>query len=269
MIKKYSGETEPFSEKKFMRSLEKAGAEKRYIQEIADEIKEKKDITSTHDVYEYAFNRLKDISPALAAKYNLKKAIMALGPTGFAFEKFLAHLYQEQGYHIQTDRYIQGVCASHELDVVATKNNETIMIEAKFHSEHGAKNDIKVTLYVKARFDDIKNYYKQQHKEVTGILISNTKFTTEALNYAECAHLNLIGWGYPIGNGLPERIEKLHLIPITALTMLSDKQKRALIEKGCVLCRDVKHHIQELRNLRLSEYEIKETLEEAEGVCLI
>jgi len=41
------------------------------------------------------------------------------------------------------------------------------------------------------------------------ILVTNTKFTSTAQSYAECAGLELLSWNYPRDNNLQDRIEKL------------------------------------------------------------
>jgi Holliday junction resolvase-like predicted endonuclease len=56
-----------------------------------------------------------------------------LGPAGFFFEKYIAKLFQSEGYETLTNLLLQGKCVSHEVDVVVRKNNYLTMIECKFH----------------------------------------------------------------------------------------------------------------------------------------
>jgi len=45
-------------------------------------------------------------------------------------------------------------------------------------------------------------------------LITNTKFTTEALKYGECMKIKMTGWLYPQNNSLETIIEKNKAYPI-------------------------------------------------------
>ena len=78
-----------------------------------------------------------------------------LGPTGFPFEQFVAEIFKAEAYSTITDQIVQGKCVEHEIDVVAWKEKELIMVEAKFHTDFNLKSDLKIVLYVKARYDDI------------------------------------------------------------------------------------------------------------------
>jgi len=43
-----------------------------------------------------------------------------------------------------------------------TVDDKHIFVEAKFHNRLGVKTDLKVALYVKARFDDLKMVHKRK-----------------------------------------------------------------------------------------------------------
>jgi len=169
----------------------------------------------------------------LAERYNLKRAIMELGPTGYPFEKFIAGVLQAHGHTVQTNQIITGRCVSHEVDIVS-QNREKCMVECKFYNQTGGRADIKIALYTYARFLDIK-------KAGFDIpwLITNTKATEEVKAYGICVGMRVTSWDYPPGESLRELVDKTKLHPITALTSLSFKQKQALLERGIVFCRDL------------------------------
>src|SRR3989344_7349355 len=144
LIKKASGELEPFSEHKLHRSLERVGALPDVIEKIVSHIVgELKDGTSTHDIYKYAFSQLSKYNRPQAAKYSLKRAIMELGPTGHPFEKLIGELLKTKGFSTQVGVVVRGICVSHEVDIVAEKENRHIMVECKFHNQQGTKSDVK------------------------------------------------------------------------------------------------------------------------------
>lgn len=263
-IRKTSGEKELFDLHKFRSSLRHIGAKEKLIDTIIDEI-ERLRPKSTKAIHAIAFTILQEQEPHLAARYNLRRALAELGPAGFSFEQFVAKILAHQGYTTQTNVIVQGACVEHEVDVVATKDNEHVMVECKFHHQMGLKVDVKVTLYVQARFEDIQK--KDSFNQAW--LFTNTKFTSEAIAYANCMNINITGWSYPADNNLARLIDKFGLHPITALTSLTNKQKRELIHGGLILCRDVEKYRDLLNSLELSEYVINKLIREAHAVCKV
>ena len=89
---------------------------------------------------------------------------MELGPTGFPFERFIGEILKTQGYTVSLGQTLEGACAPHEIDVIAEKGKELMIVEAKFHNELKIKSDLRVALYVKARYDDLeKNNFCKAH----------------------------------------------------------------------------------------------------------
>ena len=157
IIRKASGETEPFAPEKIERSLRKIGVPDRMVYEIIQGILRAPEIVSTRDVYHYIANYLKAVDRPLASRYNLKNALYQLGPEGFLFEKFIAELFRAQGYETSNDQIVKGSCVDHEIDVIAFKGRDRFMTECKFHNAPGIKTDVKVALYIKARYQDVEH----------------------------------------------------------------------------------------------------------------
>lgn len=271
-IIKASGQKEEFSLKKFSRSLRKAGADTKTINEIIEDIKALKP-SSTQEIHEYALQRLSQKSPPIAARYNLKRALLEFGPAGYPFEKYAAKLLEYEGYRTKTDQIMSGACVDHEIDIIASKDNQYFMVECKFHNNLGLKSDVKVALYTQARFEDLEKALQQykdkedRQKLNQPWLITNTKFTTEVIKYAHCVNMKLTGWSYPSGKSLAELIDHYGLHPITALTSLSRHQKKIFIEHGLVLCRDIPAYKNELQQFGIRPQDIDHLLKESKAVC--
>lgn len=273
-IKKTSGLTEAYDENKLIRSLRNIGANDEAIQDILDEIhKQFPIITDSQQIFEIALTKLKEINTGLASRYNLKKALIEFGPAGFPFEQFIAALFEAQGYKVSTNIQAQGMCISHELDVVAIKDNVHHMIECKFHNNQGYKSDVKVSLYIKARFDDLHNAWQEDtrdtHKDHQAWIVTNTTFTEDALQFASCVGIRMISWNYPYKHALKDLIAAHNLHPITALVSLTGRQKKMLLENGLVLCRDIEQYKNVLKNLGISEHDINALIREAYTTCAI
>lgn len=275
LITKADGTQEQFKPQKLRASLRRAGASKNETDRIVKHIEESlTEGDKTQVIYRDAFKMLqKDTHPsaAIAAKYSLRRALFGLGPTGFPFEDFLGRLYQKEGYEIRTGILVEGKCATHEIDLAAFKENDSFVAEAKFHARQGIRSDLQVAMYSYARFLDIKAR-PVCPDDICGVkrlvVITNTKFTSMAIRYAECVGIDLISWGYPKGGTLQQRIEKAGIYPITVLTTLSKAQKQQLIATGAILCEDITKNPQVLKQLGISSQKMHLALEEAKALCV-
>jgi hypothetical protein len=270
-VTKADGTQEPFRVSKLRDSLERAGATREEIVDISKRIEEMlHDGIETQEIYRLAFELLRNSEQPIAARYSLRRALFGLGPTGFPFEDFLARLFQTEGYETQTRLIASGKCVMHEIDVAAYKPDHCFVAEAKFHSRPGVKSDLQVVMYSYARLLDLKGT-KIKPDHVCGIsdliVITNTKFTTTAERYAECNGVQLLSWNYPHRDNLHDRIQKSGLYPITVLQTISQTQKRALIERGMIVCRDITDRPGALRHLHLSPKRMEAVLAEAAALC--
>ncbi len=272
-IIKASGESEFFSEHKLRRSLERAKAPPELVREIIEHIKaELKDGIKTSEVYRHAFSLLKRKGRFTAGRYSIKKALLELGPSGYPFEKIVAELLKSDGYTVETGKIIQGHCISHEVDVLARKDDSFILVECKFHNQAGYKTDVKVALYVNARFWDIKKRLQaesgQDRHNLETWLVTNTKLSSDAIRYCKCTGIGAIGWGYPYdGKNLQYLLEESGLLPLTCITSLSRTQKRKLLAQGFVLCGEIAGQKEILQSVGLSKPRIVRVLEEVRELC--
>ncbi len=262
---KATGEKEPFSEEKVLSSIKRAGVPDSLQKFVLDKVKKSLyENIPTSEIYEIIIRTLSESEqPYSRARYSLKQAIMMLGPTGYPFEDFVAKVLSEHGYKTKTRQILSGRCVTHEVDIIAEKNGKRIMVEAKFHNNSGTRSDVHVALYVKARFDDLKDRYEFNE----GWIITNTKSTIDANAYAECSGMKIISWNYPQGESLRELVEASHLHPITMLTTLSTSQKLKLLKNKIIMCRDLLTHKSYLEMIGLSPKEKDDTLNEIKYIC--
>lgn len=243
-IVKASGEREVFSKDKLCRSLLRSGVKpilaKKVCWNVAKTIAEN---ASSRDVLNIATGLLKKENRLFAARYNLKRAIMELGPTGFPFEEYIGEILRAYGYQIKVDQIINGFCVKHEVDVVAEKGTERFYIEAKYHNRRGVVSDVKVTLYIHSRFLDIKKWVEASDSAnghtLRSWLITNTRWTADAIHYAQCSGLKLSGWRHPSDGGLEKMIEQKGLYPITMLPSLNRRAKDTLYKKKIMMAGNI------------------------------
>ena len=236
-IIKADGSVEDFSASKVIASLKRAGADQATAELVVEKIRPYLyQYIPSFEIFKEIMRLLKGMRKDLAERYDLKKAVMELGPSGYPFERFFAEVLKENGYQTATNQIVSGHCVRHEIDIVAVKEREKLMVECKFHNQPGVKTDIKVALYVYARFLDVK---KEGYSRPW--LVTNTKVTQEVTVYAECVGMKVTSWDCPAGESLRELIDASGLHPITSAVDLNQKQKQELLEQGIVFCRERKN----------------------------
>lgn len=271
-VTKASGATAPFIEDKLRNSLIRSGANNTQIDEILNEISSQLyEGISTKKIYRVAFNILKEQSSHVAAKYHLKKAIMELGPSGYPFERFIGEILKQQRYSVKVGEIVKGKCVNHEVDVIAINEDHHFMIECKYHNLQGIVCDVKIPLYIQSRFKDVEaewikitGHDKKIHQ---GWVVTNTKFSSDAIQYGNCAGLKLLGWDYPIKHSLKDIIDDLGLYPITCLTALTRAEKQKLLDMKIVLCTEICANEKLLYEIGLNETKVKRVIEEGQQLC--
>jgi Holliday junction resolvase-like predicted endonuclease len=271
-VTKASGENEPFDESKLRRSLKNAGASDPVIESITQSINEQLvEGISTRKIYREAFRQLRAKSQRVAGRYKLKEAIIELGPTGFPFERFVAEILKSVGYKTEVGVKVQGDCVTHEIDVIAVKDDHYYMVECKFHNKKENSCNVQVPLYIQSRFLDVKNNWTRQPghagKEHTGYVVTNTRFTQDALDYGECIGLNLLSWDYPKDNGLKDVIGRLDLHPVTCLSTLTKADKEQLTDKGIVLTVQLYENKSALKEIGIDKRKANRVINEARAIC--
>jgi hypothetical protein len=267
IVTKASGNQDVFSAEKLRRSLTKSGASENVAEDILKQIGTiVYNGIPTKKIYQAAFALLKKKSPGQAGRYNLKRAIMALGPSGYPFEQFVGAIFEWQGYQVKVKQFLSGVCVTHEVDVLAENKDHVLMIECKYHNRQGIISDVKVPLYIHSRYRDVLGKWNKDssQKPLECWVVTNTKFSTDAVQYGNCAGLHLLGWNYPVNKSLSILVDHSGLYPVTCLTTITNKEKELILQAGVVLCSDLKTKTDLLRNAGISLSRISKVLAEAE-----
>jgi hypothetical protein len=266
LITKADGMVEAFDPLKLRHSLKRSGAGENEINGVVAQIEAiAHDGMRTQDIYRHAFSLLRSAGSTVTARYSLRRALFNLGPTGFPFEVFLAKLFQHQGYKTQTGIILAGRCATHEIDLAAYKDQHAFVAEAKFHARPGLKSDLQVAMYSYARLLDLAEQ-KICAEDFCGVknlkLITNTKFTSAAINYGNCVGVELLSWDYPKKGNLFDLIDESRLYPITVLQSLTNGQKQALLRQNLVICADLMKQPDLLNQLGLSPRKMEALISE-------
>ena len=258
-VRKRDGRIERYDPNKIVRTLLRAGADRRTAERIVSELSKRVySGMSTDEILSTVLDMLYRFKKTGALRYDLKQSLIRLGPTGFEFEKFVARLLEEYGYRTETNVIVSGECVEHEIDVIAEKDGRRYLVECKFHSIP-SYTGLKEVMYTFARFLDVRGF--------DGVwLFTNTKFSREAIRYANCRGVRLTGWKYPEGEGIESLLEKRRLYPVTLLNVEKHTIDR-LVNSNIVFCRDVvRADVSRLMKAGLSEREARRVLYEAKQI---
>lgn len=272
-VVKATGKRERFELSKLQNSLANAGAGAPVIQSVVSTLESGgffTDGTTTKNIYQEAYRLLKKNYNATAGRYKLKQALFELGPTGFPFELLVAEVFIQLGYQVAIGQVVQGICVSHEIDVLAENENTIFMIECKFHNRKDHHSSIQTPLYIQSRFLDVKQAWEKNQeyagKQMHGYIITNTRFTSDAISYAECMDLKLMSWDYPKKEGLKDLIERAGLYPITSLASLTRKEKTLMLEHKVVHCRGLSQNTELLDRLHFNRAKKQKILKELKSL---
>ena len=231
------GERELFSKKKVYRSCRRIGASPSLADEIASHIaKRVYPEIPTSEIFEWVKQSLSGTSFQSGIKFSLKKAMQKLGPGGFDFEKYVAEIFSQNGFEVEINQYVPGKCVEdHEIDFIAKAKRVAYIGECKYHHQPGKRVDLKVGLADYAKFLDISKGKHFKKTKIKPMIVTNTKFTSQLKQYAECMGIELLGWKYPKRKGLERMIEKQDLYPITILPSFKRYLKKIFAKQRMML----------------------------------
>jgi len=272
-VLKKSGLREPFNSNKVMRAVMRSGASRETAQKVVDKVEAKiYDGITTHDIYDITFRILDRERHSLASLYDLKRAIMRLGPAGYSFETYLGEILGEHGLSIKLRQILRGGCGVHEIDVVwEEKKGDYALVECKYHNAEGVYTGLKSALYTYARFLDLREGWEESKRGycfTSVMLATNTKFSSASLEYSTCRGVRLLGWQYPKGAGINTLIDQKKLYPLTILRKVDPVSKRKFSDAGIMMVKDLLNNTPEQLAVKtnIPERKIGDFRNEARGL---
>lgn len=241
-IIKSTGQREVFEREKFCDSLRRAGAPDNITDQVCKAVEQ--ELTpgmSTTQIFRKASKYLMQKHFTAGVRYSVRRGLELLGPAGFIFEQFVEVLLHAEGFETRRNQMIAGECVTHEVDVLAEKNRERYIVEAKYHNQRGLKTVIEPVMYGNARTMDIARGARKRGDQTVYhfLMVTNTKFSGNAVAYARCRGFGLIGWQYPQSRGLEDLIAKHLLFPVTSLPSVDRTTREVFAHNDLMLVRDL------------------------------
>ena len=242
-IIKSSGVEVRYDPEKVRKSIIRTGATPEMAEQVMKRVEPKvRDGMTTKELYKMVLDELKKDSLCFACRYNLREAILKMGPAGFKFEKYVAGILRAYKYDARVpDEELKGSCVKHEVDVVAEKNGRTMFIEAKFRNKFSDYVNLKDTMATWARFLDLVDgaaVGKTIHFDEAWI-VTNGGFSDRAKQFGVCKGMHMIGWNFPPERSLVGMVDYMTLYPVTVLADLKQHELEGFARQRMILCREV------------------------------
>jgi hypothetical protein len=242
-IIKSSGERVEYDPQKIRDTLTRTGAEEKVVDNVVRRVSKRvtRDMT-TKRLFAIVRRELRREHRYLAQRYNLRNALLKLGPAGFKFEKYVSSILNAYGYKAYVpEKDLVGLCVNHEIDVVAEKGGRRIMIEAKFRNRFGDKVNLKDTMATWSRFMDLCDG-NQTNKSCPHLdevwIVTNGAYSDRAYQFGVCKGIDMVGWSTK-GNSLAALVDHASLYPITVIDGLKQWELDKFADIGLILCREV------------------------------
>lgn len=245
-VNKKFGKTEEFNAEKIYNTALRAGASPDLARTVSDKVSKRVyEGIRTSEILKMVKKFLGEERLGLASRYDLKKSLARLGPTGFPFETFIGSLLNIYGYKTRLRQLVRGRCVTHEIDVMAEISDSggliKAIVECKFRGDDDMYIGLKEALYTYARFLDINEGSLlglcEPADEVW--LVCNTKASDQAVQYSDCKKIKLLTWNYPPQNSLRDLIHRRNAYPVTVLSSLSRENLKRFMWSNIVLVRDL------------------------------
>lgn len=245
-IIKSHGKSVPYDSQKVRASIIRTGAKPAVADRVVVEVEKRmRDGMTTKELYGMVFEELRKESLCYACRYNLRTAILKMGPAGFKFEKYVAAILRAYKYDARVpEGEMDGSCVKHEIDVIAEKSGRAMFIEAKFRNHFSHNVNLKDTMATWSRFMDLvdgASVGKSMHFDEAWI-VTNARFSDRAKQFGVCKGIHMIGWSYPQERSFQGMVDYTTLYPVTVLGDLKEGELEKMSDARMMLCREVADH---------------------------
>jgi HJR/Mrr/RecB family endonuclease len=241
-VTKANGFKQPFNKDKVIRTAMRMGASRKTAYEIAEKIEQKLyDGMPSAKILQLIFLYMRKDKPNISHLYDLRKGL-SLMDSKPEFEKFIQTLLANNGFEVTQNQILTGKCGQHEVDAIAVRNGVKYLVEIKHHYSYHALTGLDESRIARAILEDVNEGYElgtTKHKIDNALLVTNTKYSDQAIKYAGCRNILLIGWNSPPNLSVQSMIEEKNLYPLSCLRSLRRSDRARLVDSGIVLIRQI------------------------------
>ena len=218
------------------------GATRQTAYDVADKIERRLyDGISTAKILQMIFLFMRGERPHICCLYDLRKGLSLMDPKP-EFELFIQKLLSQNGFEVTPNTILTGNCVEHEVDAVAEKDGVTYFVEAKHHFNYHALTGLDESRIARALLEDVTEGYehgKTSQRIDMAMIVTNTKYSEQAIRYGNCRNILQIGWNTPTYLSLQHMISEPDLYPLSCLKILKRDQRVQLVNSGIVLMKQL------------------------------
>ena len=238
LVRKADDSVQLFDREKVVRTCLRMGATRQVAYEVAEKVERRlHDGTSTAKILQMIFQFMRSYKPGVGNLFDLRKGLSLMSSKP-EFEVFVQALLARSGFEVYPNRLLIGKCVEHETDAIAKKDGVTFFVEAKHHSRYHSPTGLDESRIARAVLEDVVEGFalgKSDLKIDRAMIVANTRYSDQAVQYGNCRNILQIGWSSPIDHGLQSMIEGKNLLPLSCLRGLGVDARLRLAMSGIVL----------------------------------
>jgi hypothetical protein len=242
MVKKADGSLQLFDGEKVVRTCLRMGAERQVAYEVAEKVERRLyDGIPTAVILRMIFQFMRRRKPGVGNLFDLRKGLSLMSSKP-EFEVFVRVVLRRNGFEVSPNQVLKGKCVEHEVDGIARKNGVTYFVEAKHHVRYHAPTGLDESRIARAVLEDVVEGFalgKSSFKIDRAMIVTNTRFSEEAVQYGRCRDILQIGWSSPVNRGLQDLVEGVNVLPLSCVRGLGVDARLKLAESGIVLFEQV------------------------------
>lgn len=241
-ITKANGLRQLFDREKIIRTCLKMGVNQKIAIDIVNEVERQLyDGITTAKIFKLVFSLLENHKPSVKYFIDLRKAL-SLMISKPEFEMFVQILLSFNGYAVSSNQLLQGKCVRHEVDGLARKDGVTFFVEAKHHYRYHTPTGLDESRIARAVLEDITEGYELDNNNLKierAMLVTNTRFSEQAIIYGKCRNILQIGWRSPEKLSLQSMIEEKKVFPLSCIRGLRTETRIRLVDSGIILIKQL------------------------------
>jgi Restriction endonuclease/ATP cone domain len=237
-VKKADGSRQGFDREKIVRTCLRMGASVQVANQVADKVERRiYNGIPTAMVLQMILRFMRGQKPEIGNLLDLRRGLSLMFPKP-EFEVFVQSLLARSGFEVSPNSLLTGKCVLHEVDGIAKREGVTYFVEAKHHVNYHALTGLDESRIARAILEDVGEGYAAGMSDLKidkAMIVTNTRYSDEALQYGACRDILQIGWSSPMGHGLQDLIGGTHMFPLSCLKGLSQGARLRLANSGVVL----------------------------------
>ncbi len=214
------------------------GASRVEAEEIVEKIENRiYDGISTAKVLQMIFHFIHRFNPRASRLYDLRRGLSLMNSKP-EFEKFVQILLSNAGFEVDPNKILRGKCIEHEVDAIARKDGIIYFVEAKHHYNYHAFTGLDESRIARALLEDVTEGFSLGLTDLKidrAMIVTNTKYSEQALQYGSCRNILQIGWSTPANLGLRDLIREKKLYPLSCIRGLKADTRMKLVDSDVVL----------------------------------